>query len=124
MIGINDIFQGVDVETVEHNIRDIVGQLTAFATTRKVFLQSTLPCNSNLSKACASMLPVIDVLNRYLVQFAQSSEKIQFLDLVPAMSDTDGLLSVDYTYDGTHLTSAAYKIWVMELNRVLEAEAR
>ncbi len=124
MIGVNDIFQGVDVETVEHNIRDIVGQLTAFATTRKVFLQSTLPCNSNLSKACASMLPVIDVLNRYLVQFAQSSEKIQFLDLVPAMSDTDGLLSVDYTYDGTHLTSAAYKIWVMELNRVLEAEAR
>jgi len=123
MIGINDLYRNVDLETIKHNIRKIVEELTAFETTRKVYLQSTLPCNTTLSAGCVPVLPMVVELDAYLGELAQEHERVQYLDLVGLLSDENRMLSSVYTYDGLHLNSAGYAIWVNEINRVLSARA-
>jgi lysophospholipase L1-like esterase len=123
MIGINDLHQNVDIETVRQNIVKIVDELIAFESTRRVFMQSTLPCNATINEACSPLLPLVADLDSFLAEFADSREKVEFLDLVDLLSDEKQMLSSAYTYDGLHLNSAAYEIWVKEINKVLEAEA-
>jgi lysophospholipase L1-like esterase len=122
MIGINDLYQNVDIKTVRQNIGKIVDELTAFDTTRRVFLQSTLPCNATMNVACSPVLPLVTDLNSFLAEFADSHDRVEFLDLVDLLSDEKQMLSSAYTYDGLHLNSAAYEIWVKEINKVLDEE--
>jgi lysophospholipase L1-like esterase len=120
MIGINDLHQGVDLETIKDNTGKIVDELTAFETTRKVFMQSTLPCNADLIAVCAAALPMIAELNTYLIELSEADERVQYLDLAGPLSDENRMLARALTSDGVHLTSAAYEIWAKEISRVLE----
>jgi len=124
MIGINDLYQGVDIETVQQNIEKIIDELTAFDSTKMVFLQSTLPCNATMNAACTPLLPLVMELDSYLTELAASRNKVEFLNLVDLLSDEKQMLSSAYTYDGLHLNSAAYEIWVKEINRVLSEKAK
>jgi hypothetical protein len=73
--------------------------------------------------SCAPRLPLVANLDAFLADFSDSRDKVEFLDLVDHLSDEEQMLSSAYTYDGLHLNSAAYEIWVKEINRVLDAES-
>jgi lysophospholipase L1-like esterase len=123
MIGINDLRQGVGVEEIRRNIDSIVNELTGLETTRKVFVQSTLPCNADLIAVCSAGLPMIAQLNSYLEELSAQNERVRYLDLVGPLSDERRMLAREFTTDGVHLTGAGYSVWAREIERVLAADA-
>ncbi|MDR1606952.1 MAG: GDSL-type esterase/lipase family protein [Deltaproteobacteria bacterium] len=56
--------------------------------------------------------------NELLFQAAQAN-KLDYLDLYSVMAGPDQELPNDFTDDGVHLTSAAYRVWEKELKAFL-----
>jgi len=103
MVGTNDLGLQVQPDTLLRNLREIVTRLRAASITpvaqsilfRGRWLQedntTIAAVNADLAAVCAA-------------------HGIRFLDLNPLMAP-NGWLPDEMTYDGVHLTAAAYKVW-------------
>jgi len=113
MIGINDLLRGATVEQTFKQYTSIVDELQKNKIT--VVMQATVECSR---PQCGSTVEAVRSLNQKLQAFALA-RNIQWLDLNPGLtSDAQGLLP-KYTWDGLHLSKAAYLYWAERLKGLI-----
>jgi lysophospholipase L1-like esterase len=110
MIGINDIYQGIELETIFENIRQITGQIAEDNDHTKIYIQSILPVNEDRLLAYEQLNIKIYRLNEQLHRFSRENG-ITFVDLYPEFLNHSGQLDSSYTYDGVHLSEQGYVLW-------------
>ncbi|PHY08117.1 MAG: hypothetical protein CK528_01905 [Alcaligenaceae bacterium] len=114
MIGINDLLRGVSVEQTFKQYTLIVDELQKNKIT--VVMQATIECSR---PQCGTTVEAVRSLNQKLQAFALA-RNIQWLDLNPGLtSDMQGLLP-KYTWDGLHLSKAAYLYWAERLKSFIQ----
>ncbi len=109
MAGINDIFLGVETETLLVRYKDLIASLQGAGI--EVVVQSTIDCTGTV---CGPARDQIRELNAVLAGEAESGGWT-YIDLNKVLSDPGtGLLAV-HTHDGVHLSSAGYAVWAGEI---------
>jgi lysophospholipase L1-like esterase len=86
--------------------------------TTKIYLQSILPLNPDVNGFPQHYDKQEHVVNtNKLLKAVAESVKIDFVDLFPLFTDSNGKLDAKYTADGLHLKpdGEGYKIWVNHL---------
>jgi lysophospholipase L1-like esterase len=122
MIGINDLFQGREVDKVFTNYKTIVEKITDNLPETKLFIQSVLPVNNHKvrEKLFASFdnTKVIN-LNAKLQELAKDFS-LPYIDLAAIFADIQRELDENLTTDGVHLNGEAYLMWkkIIEKNVV------
>lgn len=115
MGGINDLYEGVPPEVVAANHQRIAGFLVSAGI--GVLLQSTLHVSPLWNRWEEKNLEVV-ALNSNLRRLAKEPG-VEFLDL-NALLSSERRLRAENTYDGIHLTTAAYQTWKEALIPVLK----
>ncbi len=114
MIGINDLLRRATVEQTFKQYILIVDELQKNKIT--VVMQATLECSR---PQCGGAIESVRSLNQKLQAFAVA-RNIQWLDLNPGLTnDAQGLLP-KYTWDGLHLSKAAYLYWAERLKSLIQ----
>jgi len=114
MIGINDLLRRATIEQTFKQYTLIVDALQKNKIT--VVMQATLECSR---PQCGSTVDDVRALNQKLQAFAVA-RNIQWLDLNPGLTnDAQGLLP-KYTWDGLHLSKAAYLYWAERLKSFIQ----
>lgn len=115
LIGTNDLELKVSNEDIVNNIKEIVKNIKANRPYAKIYIESIYPINnSNDDKISNDVVngnrrnEDIIVINKELEKFAKE-EKITYINIYDELIDDDGLLKLDYTIDGLHLTDEGYK---------------
>jgi lysophospholipase L1-like esterase len=114
MGGINDIFSDIPLDSVMANYRKILNVLTDEGIVPVV--QSTLYVSPKWKRA-SEKNPDVTTLNTFLRSYC-AQQQIEYIDLNAVLSKGE-VLKDDYTFDGVHLTAAAYILWSAEIERVL-----
>lgn len=114
LIGINDIFKGtIPNEEIVGNIQKIVNLINLYSPKTKVYVQTLLPTsNKNI------VLRIADV-NKNLKENRKSSY-YKLIDLHSQFANEKDMIMTEYTYDGTHLNDAGYKVWANYVKRYVE----
>lgn len=108
--GINDITVGVSQEKIQQNYQVILETIVKNGITPVVTL-TLYEQNDPVSKK------EVIRLNEFLVAYCLKN-KIRYIDLNRYLSDSTGLRA-EFAKDKTHLNTAAYKIWAIEIDRIL-----
>ncbi|MCF6268121.1 MAG: GDSL-type esterase/lipase family protein [Melioribacteraceae bacterium] len=114
MIGVNDIFSWIPVDTVFANYKIIVENLK-----RKNIIpviQSVLYAG-RMQELAEGRNREITKLNKLLVGYSKENN-IEYINLNKKMSRSFFLKS-PLTYDGIHLTGQGFKIWGREVDKIL-----
>ncbi|MCT7986202.1 SGNH/GDSL hydrolase family protein [Laspinema sp. A4] len=116
MIGINDLIRGISPSEVVENQRAIVRDLIWVHPNARIVVQSILP-HSGAGSTWEGRDRLLSIpneqirdINRQLAAIA-SEEGVEFLDLYPIFSDSQGNLRLDLTTDGLHLNEQGYLVW-------------
>ncbi|EMR06517.1 GDSL-like Lipase/Acylhydrolase [Bhargavaea cecembensis DSE10] len=111
MVGINDIIKGVEAETYEKNLREIVDAFDTSVT--KVALFSILPVNHDLVGNSVKD----EEINRFneIIRKVAEESGAEFIDLHPHFLDDKGQLDRQYTVDGVHLNGKGYDVWLEQM---------
>lgn len=115
LIGINDLELKVDDDVVVNNIRKIVQDIKKNRRYAKIYVESIYPINnSDDDKIEGSIIngnrknsDIIDINNK-LVKLTKE-EGATYIDLHKELVDGNGLLKIEYTVDGLHLSSEGYE---------------
>lgn len=115
LIGINDLELKVDDDVVVNNIRKIVQGIKKNRRYAKIYVESIYPINnSDDDKIEGSIIngnrknsDIIDINNK-LVKLTKE-EGATYIDLHKDLVDDNGLLKIEYTVDGLHLSSEGYE---------------
>lgn len=126
LIGINDLGFEVDPEVVVNNIKKIVDNIKKNRPYSKIYLESIYPVNNSEYEKIASYVTqghmynedVVEI-NKKLAQFAVE-EDITYIDLYSELVGEDGLLKLEYTVDGLHISDEGYKVITDVLNRYMK----
>ncbi|MCT7976090.1 SGNH/GDSL hydrolase family protein [Laspinema olomoucense] len=105
LAGINDLRQGIGVEEIVENHRQILRRLGQEHPGAQVILQSILP--TRLPQISNGQ---IEWINQQLAAIAWE-EGASYLDLYAQFSDRAGNLQVGLTTDGLHLNARGYELW-------------
>ncbi|SDK56154.1 Lysophospholipase L1 [Pedobacter sp. ok626] len=108
--GINDIGVGIPLSRTKANYKKLIDGLLdnhIVAVVQSVLYQQNNP-ESKIQ---------VDSLNTYLIEYCKT-RKVHYLDINGRLSSATGL-KAEYTVDGTHLNSVAYKIWAKEVKAIL-----
>ncbi|WP_022884138.1 GDSL-type esterase/lipase family protein [Glaciibacter superstes] len=111
-IGTNDLGRHRSDEYIVRNIETILWELRRQLPDVLILIQSVMPRERDYAETIRS-------INRHLWQFAPT-QRARYLDLWPAMAQSDGELIADYTEDRLHLTDAGYGAWTTELKTAIE----
>ena len=104
MAGLNDLMEGRHKKEVILNIKKIVERL--IESKIHVYIQSTLLIGENKPE----INKIIIELNNELKLFANTNEKITFIDLNQKL-DSKEFLNPDYSRNGKYLNGIGYKVW-------------
>jgi len=110
MIGINDLYQGMDFEIVISNINTILLEIRTKTPETKVLVQSILPVNEDKLLIDSFINKKIYEANNRIRNICDEL-KISFIDIHPDFLNETGQMDTLYTYDGVHLTEAGYVHW-------------
>ena len=114
MIGINDIYQGFDLNIIADNYRQIISSMKK--NNIVPIIQSTLYVSRKYkNRNPVEMNIAVEILNHSLKKIAYD-EKLYYLDLNKKLS-TGKYLNDKYTFDGIHLNSVGYNIWKDEIEK-------
>lgn len=113
MDGINDQFRKLPQDVSITNYRRIIQRIKHDSPKTKIYIQSALPINEDLTKESYTKgrNKLVPPLNEKLRALALE-EEVPFIDLCPLFEDEYGNLSREYTIDGVHLIPVAYIKWV------------
>jgi lysophospholipase L1-like esterase len=105
LAGINDLRQGMAVDEILENHRQILRRLRQEHPGAQVVLQSILPTR-------LAQIPnqQIEWINQQLAAIARE-EGASYLDLYAQFSDRAGNLQLELTTDGLHLNARGYELW-------------
>ncbi|MCD4664527.1 MAG: hypothetical protein K8R68_04585 [Bacteroidales bacterium] len=110
MIGINDIYQGVSVETLISNIEIIIVNILEKSPKSKLIVQSILPVNASRLFADKNINTDVYRANNLLQKICNEKSLI-FINLYPDFLNDKGEMDSCYTYDGVHLSEQGYILW-------------
>ena len=110
MIGINDLFNGSEPETLVREVRDIMQNILQCCPDTMLFLQSILPVHEGSFLIIDDINLLIYRTNDLLKRECRELD-ITYLDLHSEFLDDTGQLESIYTFDGVHLTPRAYQLW-------------
>lgn len=118
LIGINDIKQGVPVETIEQNYKKIIQTLKKNDPNVQIYVQSVFPVagdlfENNYFKRSEPINEAVAHLNRKLSQL----EGVTYLDIAAKFGPE---LSEEYSVDGLHLNKAGYEVWLNEIEKYVK----
>ena len=114
LIGINDIGNGVESETIINNYNKIIKSIKDSSPDTKIYVQSILPCNSKLMddnernnrRTSKNILEI----NDDILKLCQKNN-VTYIDLTPSFSYKNELKK-EYTEDGVHLNGNGYLLWI------------
>jgi len=112
-VGINDILNGIPIDTLRRNYMAIVDTISALAPHTQVIVQTILP----LGPSHKAKEPIVELFNDWLKVYCQQ-KKIACIDLFPAFLKGD-LLAPEYTMDDIHLTGKGYAVWAQKVKGYL-----
>jgi len=113
--GINDIYSGISVEQIFENYKKIIDRLKM----NKIIpvIQSTIFVSPKWHSSELKN-PEVKKLNTLLKSYA-NEQNLEFIDLNKKLSVNNKLIN-EYTIDGVHLNSLAYKLWGIEVEKILK----
>ena len=117
MIGINDLFDGAEVNTVAENYSRIIKKLVA--NKMQVFVQSTILAG----KQNTQLNNKINALNEQLKKIAAVDESVTYIDLNIILAN-DSFLNNSYSRDGTHLNGTGYGVWKNIIEKYLSKDVQ
>lgn len=116
LIGTNDLGCGLDSEFVKENVDKILYILKQDCPEAKIILQAIYPVDHNGSGRRKNS----DILETNKKLFALAEKYgVFYLDLTEKLSDENGGLKKEYTYDGLHLNAKGYEVTTAEIIRLL-----
>lgn len=118
MIGANDIGRKIPLSVTVANYQKILKTVREKSPETKIYVQSVLPINDKLinRKYYTGTNGEIRKMNAELRQLAEKNA-VPFIDLYQIFADEAGQLPEKYTYDGIHLSAAAYIRWTKTLKK-------
>ncbi len=126
LIGTNDLELEVDNEVVVDNIKKIVSNIKKRRPYSKIYLESIYPINNSENEKVSPLIVQghrhnedITQINKKLAQFAKE-ENITYIDLYSKLVGEDGLLKLEYTVDGLHISDDGYQVITDVLNKYIE----
>lgn len=110
MLGINEL--GYNLSSIERKYEEVTARIKELQPQAKIWLQA----NMHVSQGRSDKDPVfnnttINTLNEVIYQIAQRQET-GWLDVNPVFDDENGHLSMDYTFDHTHIVGKHYDQWI------------
>ena len=115
-VGINDIFQYVDEDSIVRNYMSIIDFLDD--NDIQMVINSVIQCDIDI---CGKdKVDSINSLNKSLSQLTSETSAF-FLDL-GELSNPNGLHST-FTFDGIHLTSDGYIYWIKKISSFFEIQS-
>ena len=118
MMGINDLWNGVPVERVADNYRQVLAQVKSKAPATNVLIQSVLPMNG----AWSSTPERIPIVNRQVFDLNKKLRELgtefffSYVDLF-SLFVKDDQLDPQYTTDGLHINGKGYIVWKAAIER-------
>jgi len=116
MVGINDLLRGRSDQEVLDAQEDIINRLRKSHPKAKIVIQGILPrAKESITTANATQVEALSndrifQFNRRLAGLADQTG-VEFLDLQPLFSDSEGFLRSELTTDGLHLSTQGYLVW-------------
>ena len=106
LIGTNDLGQGKTVDETVEGCISIINALKENLPKSKLYVESILPVNDNISKISKRMVGVrcnrdIDLVNEKVQGFCKE-KNIDYIDLNSHLKDESGKLDISFTFDGLH----------------------
>lgn len=114
MVGINDIFQGREVDELFSNYKKIVETLKKKDI--KIYIQSILYVGQNIENYILVNKKVKEI-NTLLATLSED-KKIEYLNINRLLAPND-FLQKNFSYDGIHLNGDAYMIWAENLEEFI-----
>ncbi len=114
MIGINDLNIGHTVDQLEAGYRELLTRIKTGAPKLRVHVQSVLPTRGDHARQNAPVREFNTRLRKLAVEFGYD-----YLDLHALLADGRGELKAEFTDDGLHLKEPAYRLWQLEILRVM-----
>ena len=121
MIGVNDVINGIEENTIETNYRNIVDQIITASPKTEIYLQSILPVSNRVSEYLLSdekiSNAIIDRLNEKIKSLALQLN-LNFIDLNSKFR-LNGELNPAFSWDGIHINAEGYKLWNKSISKFL-----
>jgi lysophospholipase L1-like esterase len=117
MIGINDIEIGRHQDEIINDYEQILKKLTDKISSKTLYIQSVLPINEKQNKKIKNST-IIDLNNK--IKDISIKYNVKYIDLNSAMTDSEGNLKKEYTYDGIHINGRGYEIWAKCIKPYIE----
>lgn len=113
MDGINDQFRKLPHDVSIYNYRRIIRKLKQGSPKTKIYIESALPINEEMTKEAYTKgrNVLVPELNRKIKALAEE-EGVTYIDICPLFQDENGVLKPEFTMDGVHLKASAYIDWV------------
>jgi lysophospholipase L1-like esterase len=110
MVGINDLRQGVDNQTIVSNLEQIIRRLQDTHPYTRVYIHSVLPTR-------LENIPVerLRQLNDSILALTRQ-QGAYFVNLQPSFADANGHLQSQLTTDGLHLNANGYRLWQIAIS--------
>lgn len=112
LIGINDVSHNLSVKELARRYESLVKKIRTQSPTTKLYVQSVMPINNSIGKykSLRGKEATIKKFNEEIKRIARENGAT-YVNLWPALADSQGNLKKAYTNDGLHLTGAGYKAW-------------
>lgn len=112
-IGINDLKNGVPIDSTYRNYISIVEKIRALSTITQIIIQSLTPTSGYYLSTNAEVV----IINKMLYNYCKKNDLI-YIDLFTPLQSGNGLDNT-FTNDGLHLNYSGYKIWQEKIENYL-----
>lgn len=121
MIGINDIVEKVPLKEIQKNYSETIQQIKKESPQTQIFVQSVLPIRgfNSFMTSNSELIEKIKEMNIFL-KTSSAEWQAQYVDLFSLLIDEKNQLKASLTYDGVHLTDEGYKIWIKEIEHLVQ----
>lgn len=116
LIGTNDLGIGFDTEFISNSMENILKLFKSVCPECRVILQAIYPVIEGKAGKRRNK-DILELNEKY--KLLAEKYGADFIDLTAALSDENGNLRSEYTYDGLHLTAQGYAVTTKEIRKNL-----
>ena len=113
LIGTNDLINHTPNDQIYDNILKIVKEIKKNRPKAKIYVESIYPTNNSDNEKISQKSVKyrsnedIDYINKKLEEHFKNTD-VTYIDINSKLKDENGLLKLDYTVEGTHITTLGY----------------
>ncbi|MEE1321086.1 MAG: GDSL-type esterase/lipase family protein [Acutalibacteraceae bacterium] len=116
LIGTNDLGIGFDAEFISNSMENILKLFKSVCPECRVILQAVYPVIEGKAGKRRNK-DILELNEKYKILAEKYGA--DFIDLTAVLSDENGNLRSEYTYDGLHLTAQGYAVTTKEIRKNL-----